>query len=293
MIAWLLVLLAAALVLLALAYLAAPVIVAVTYRQRTNDLVFRIEDDDMGDPVPYAPSLQPRDVFVPMRGHLDSLAALGFTAQGWYAHVGVVARVYLFTAVATKPDERLVALVSTAVIPAGGQNRVHSQSIQIGCERADGYEIATTSSDALMPPGTLHGRFLVQVPPALLAQAPTDPLAENMPGELPDDVTGHLLAIQRRLLAHLAERAGAPVPLRPAPSPDELPEALRRSQLRQLEALVEADLLTPAGDGVTYRPTILGALVLAWSMIWPISTLRRRQRDLRTARLLARIGWPA
>lgn len=293
MIAWLLVLLAAALVLLALAYLAAPVIVAVTYRQRTNDLVFRIEDEDLGNPMPDAPSLHPGDVFRPMRAQLDQLVARGFTEQGWYAHVGVVSRVYLFIAAATKPDERLVALVSTAVIPAGAENRVHSHSVQISCEREDGYEIATTSSDALMPPEALRGRFLVQVPRALLAQGPIDPLADHAPDDLQAAVIGHLVDIQRRLLAHLAERAGAPVPLRPVPSADELPEALRRSQLRQLEALVEADLLTSAGDGVTYRPTLLGALLLAWSMIWPVSTLRRRLRDLRTARLLARIGWPS
>lgn len=293
MTAWLLVLLAAALVLLALAYLAAPVIVAVTYRQRTNDLVFRIEDEDLGNPAPYAPSIRPGDVFMPMRAHLDQLLALGFTEQGWYAHVGVVSRVYLFIAVATRPDERLVATVSTAVVPVGGENRVHSRSVQIACEREDGLEIATTSSDALMPPGALRGRFLVQVPPALLAQAPEDPLADHAPDDLPDDVTDHLVEIQRRLLAYLAARAGAPVPLRPVPPADALPEALRKSQLRQLEALIEADLLTPAGDGVTYRPTLVGALLLAWSMIWPISTLRRRLRDLRTARLLARIGWPS
>ncbi len=292
MTAWLLVLLAAALVLLGLAYLAAPVIVAVTYRQRTNDLVFRIEDEDLGNPVPYAPSIAPGDVFMPMRAHLERLVALGFTEQGWYAHVGVVSRVYIFIAAATKPDERLVALVSTAVVPVGAENILHSQNIQIACEREDGHEIATTSSDALMPPGTTHGRFLVQVPRALIAQAPSHHLADHLPGDLRDDVADHLVDIQRRLLAYLAERAGTPVPLRPVPSTDELPEALRRSQLRLLEALLEADLLTSAGDGVTYRPTLVGALLLAWSMIWPISTLRRRLRDLRTARLLARIGWP-
>jgi hypothetical protein len=292
MIAWLLVLLAAALVLLALAYLAAPVIVAVTYRQRTSDLVFRIEDDDLGDPVPYAPSIQPGDLFMPMRAHLERLVALGFTEQGWYAHVGVVSRVYVFIAAATKPDERLLALVSTAVVPVGAENRLHSRNIQISCEREDGYEIATTSSDVLMPPGTTRGAFLVQVPRALIAQAPAHHLADHPLDDLQDEVAGHLVDIQRRLLAHLAGRAGAPVPLRPVPSADELPEALRRSQLRQLEALIEADLLTSVGDGVTYRPTLVGALLLAWSMIWPISTLRRRLRDLRTARLLARIGWP-
>lgn len=292
MIAWLLVLLAAALVLLGLAYLAAPVIVAVTYRQRTNDLVFRIEDEELGNPVPYAPSIAPGDVFMPMRAHLERLVALGFTEQGWYAHVGVVSRVYIFIAAATKPDERLVALVSTAVVPVGAENILHSRNIQISCEREDGHEIATTSSDALLPPGTTHGRFLVQVPHALIAQAPSHHLADHPPGDLQDEAADHLVDIQRRLLAYLAERAGAPVPLRPVPSTDELPEALRRSQLRLLEALVEADLLKPAGDGVTYRPTLVGALLLAWSMIWPISTLRRRQRDLRTARLLARIGWP-
>lgn len=293
MLAWLLVPLAAALVLLALAFLAAPVIVAVTYRQRTNDLVFRIEDEELTGPVPYAPSIAAGDVFMPMRAHLERLVALGFTAQGWYAHVGVVSRVYLFIAVATKPDERLVATVSTAVVPVGGENRLHSRSIQISCEREDGYEIATTSSDALLPPGTLRNRFLVQVPPALLAQAPAHHLADHPPGDLQDDVADHLVDIERRLLTHLAARAGAPVPLRPAPSPDELPEALQRNQLRQLEELLDADLLTSVGDGVTYRPTLVGALLLAWSMIWPVSTLRRRWRDLRTARLLARIGWPS
>lgn len=290
MMAWLLVLLALALTFLALAYALAPVIVAVAYRQRTDDVVIRLDEvpgrdgdgrertfqgsgqaagDGHGEDVPRD---LPGDVYGSMRVHLDRLVGLGFVAQGWYRHAGTVPAVQIYTAAAARPGERFTAVISTAVIAVDAERRLQSQYVQIACEREDGSELATTSSAALMPPAALRGRLLVQVPHVRDAAA--------------------LLDIQRRLVAFVAERDRADVALRPVPAAAEWPAALSRSLRRQIAGMVEAELLRPVGDGITYRPTLMGALVLGWSMLWPVSWVRRYQRDRRTAVLLQALGWP-
>jgi hypothetical protein len=272
MTAWLLVILALALVLLAMAYAITPVIVALTYRLRTDDTVVRLDRAGRESTAAGPPPGLPGDVYPAMRAHLDRLQALGFVAQGWYQHAGAGPAVQVYVAAAARPAERLTAVVVTSVLALDTERRLHDTHVQIACERADGHEIATTSADALLPPAALRDRLLVQAPEV---RDPAD-----------------LLDLHRRLLVHLSERARAAVALRPVPSAADWPAFLRRGQRRQIASMVEAELLAPVGDGITYRPTLPGALLLAWSALWPVSWLRRYQRDRRTAVLLARLGWP-
>lgn len=257
---WLLALLALPVALLALAYLVTPVIVAVTFRQRTDDMVAPLDPD--------APGELPEDIRAPMRAKLGRLEALGFTEVGWYRHTGLVPRIQVFVAAAARPDEHITTVVSTAVMPIDHGVHLQSQHIELASEHEDGRELVTTSSDALMPPGAGRERRLLQATQA------TD-LAE-------------LLEIHRLRVADI-RTAGA---LLPVPDPEDWPAALRRSRRRQIAGMVAADLLAAAPDGVTYRPTLAGALVLAWSMLWPISQLRRQRRDRRTDAILAHLGWP-
>lgn len=256
---WLLVLLALPVALLALAYAVTPVIVAVTFRQRTDDTVVPVDPD--------APGELPEDIRAPMRAKLARLQALGFTEVGWYWHTGMVPRIQVFVAAAAMPDERITAVVATAVIPIDHGVHLQSQHIELASEHEDGREIVTTSSDALMPPGALRERLLLQITRA------TDP--------------ADLLAIHRLRVADI-RTAGA---LLPVPDPAAWPASLRRSRRRQIAGMVAAGVLAAAPGGAMYRPTLAGAVILAWTMLWPISQLRRRQRDRRTAAVLAHLGW--
>ncbi|GAB4532036.1 MAG: hypothetical protein Tsb0020_48230 [Haliangiales bacterium] len=301
--------------LLVLAYVCAPLLIALSFRQRADDRVVRLradaaetpddagdgDADDVdggsgderdgegdagaaGDALGDAPSvlaLLPSDLITSIQVELDRLGELGFEEVGWYRHQIGTQPIEIIIAVSGCEEERLVALVAAAIVRAehpGGRSsagdgddggaRLQSLHVEIACEAVDGREFATSNASALLPAAALGERFLLQVPQiadaALLCQ------------------------IQRELVRYLDLHQAA---LRPVPRADEWTDELTRSARRHIDNLAAAGLLAPtATDDMAYRPTWRGAIVLSWSILWPISAIRRWVRDRRAGRVLDAIG---
>ncbi len=308
-------------VLLVLAYACAPLLIAFSFRQRVDDRVVRLRADDaetpddagdgdadgaddaddagdgagdervaegeagaLGDAFGGAPSvlaLLPSDLIAAIQVELDRLGELGFEELGWYRHQIGTQPIEIIIAVSGCQEERLVALVAAAIVrmdrarggagdgdDADGGARLQSLHVEIACEAVDGREFATSNASALLPAAALGERFLLQVPKiadaALLCQ------------------------IQRELVRYLDLHQAA---LRPVPRADEWTDELTRSARRHIDNLAAAGLLAPtAADDMAYRPTWRGAIVLSWSILWPISAIRRWVRDRQAGRVLDALG---
>jgi hypothetical protein len=255
---WLLIALLAAVVLVGLPWVLGPALILAVARYGVDPEFDPIDPDELSEPV---------------LAYLDAgarqLETLGFRELTWLTMRGFAPRMVSHFAVLLHDDGRVAAMV--AVIEAGsdGATRLQAKFLELCTLLPDGRHVCTSNSGELLPPVPVPGRVAIQLPRV------EDP--------------GRLLHLHRGLVTlESGSGRGSAAAIR-----DDVEAFLRQCIVIQVDALVDAGLMRrPGADGQS-RPTLKGAFILTWSMLWPASAVRRTRRDRRTAALVARLEPPA
>lgn len=193
-----------------------------------------------------------------MRRYFESggrqLSELGFESRGYLAMSGSAALSGV-VALWARPD-----VGDTAIIVRAKGPFQRTSVLEFQTEFSEGTRIATNNWSNL----------------TVLARVPKDHKL-SLPG----------IDARRLYLVHRA-RVGKHMP----PDADRIPETggeaetVRKDMIRSYEEQVAAGWMRRTRHAGSYRPTLLGAFLMTWGLMWPISWCRRGMRRMRVRREL-------
>jgi hypothetical protein len=196
----------------------------------------------------------------PVQAYLDQvendLAARGYESRADGLSRDHYPETDLFVRILINPESRTLATV-TALLVHGENARVIQRFVEFFTRVEGGLELTTHNCDVLGAPIEWPHRKTLAL----------EPKTE----------TGQMVALHERAVM---DQFGSTKRLLP-PLGREL-ETVQETMHEELRQQVElGGLRLDEGDGL-FRPTLAGAILMAWSSLWPVTAIRRALRRRRT-----------
>lgn len=217
------------------------------------------------DHVEIGPEEFPTQVAVYFEAQATALEGIGFYRVAYFKQSesvsGNAARVYNYCILMLNRETGDGAMISAIMKVVSGVESVATKYVEFSTRYADGKMFDTLNSSSLGAFAQVASEIKTRVPSV------TDPR--------------QLYALHRFVIAR-ANVVGRPVTYDQSSAADHL----QAERLGSLTAQVRCGryYLNKAGD--TYRPTLKGAYLMTWGLMWPFSIFRRRAMDRRAASTL-------
>ena len=240
-----------------LPFLLGPVLVRFAQKLRARPAFERVEPES---------GQIPSEVFPFFNATLRALAPEGFREAGYLRQSGFAPNVetWLLMLENRPAQEAALALVGISTLPS--QRGVKTRQVDFSSSW-EGERSVTVS----------NGAYLSLFPPT------PGVLVQHFPGL---DDPRRLLEAHRALVARHAPAGLA----RRYPPPGEFESYLLQAMQRELARQVPTGYLWLDDAGEFYRPTWKGALLMTWTLAWPVKPVRGWRHGRRARRLLAELG---
>ncbi|MBV9850180.1 MAG: hypothetical protein JO250_10945 [Armatimonadetes bacterium] len=255
-------------------YLVAPLIVRFNQRMSASP---RFEPLDWTRVPPEA-----RQYLIENAGVLE---ALGFQAAAYVASTGMTANVLplLIISINRVTGEKAMTAVFYAL--SQGTARLTARYVEFTTWFADGRSLDTSNNStarafASSPDHPLHRFPMVSEPAQLLA------VHRRLSQQFEEEIENAPPAVTWHFTHRMAVTGTNRVLPRPGEEVAELAEVVVASYDRQCHA---GRLYLDAAAGA-YRPTLRGAYLMTWGLLWPVTVLRRAVERRRAIRVLRALG---
>ena len=213
----------------------------------------------------------------------QALMALGFHPAAYLYGSGLTANVLPLLVVSINRQTGDKAMTSVFYAGAGGVMKLKTRYVEFTTWYADGSSVDTNTNGSLgaFIPDPKHPTYrfpdVTDVAQLLaLHQRLTQDMEYRLRGDWPPAVTPQ----------GFTHRVAVPGTIKMLPKPGEEVEDLVEVMIDGYERQCRAGRLHYDAGAGAYRPTLRGAYLMTWGLLWPVTVLRRAGRRRRAARLL-------
>ncbi len=235
-------------------FLGSPLLIRLLQKQAARPELLPIEREAQG---------LPAEVGEYFDAQARELSRLGFAFAGYYALLGQTPNVNVVLAVWENQAKRIGALGSVMYAEIAGRHELRVKYVEFCTRFPSDQTLDTNNSGTIGCYGAYPGRRICQFP--FIADC------------------AQLFRVHEALVSE--ERVNCEPAFRTGNAAQDLAEAMRREMTQQ----VETGYLYLDSSGQAYRPTLKGAYLMTWKLLWPVSTVRFWLANRRARQWLARL----